>query len=63
MNGMRIGLGIAALLAGLQSWNFPGWNGFFVAASDVSVGDGRIIGAIFFAVALVLFGMVSPNQK
>lgn len=35
------------LVAGLTSWITPGFNGLAFDASDVSSGEGQIVGAIF----------------
>jgi hypothetical protein len=46
--------GILAVF-GFMNWNFPGSNGFFFAADTMSVGDGRIVGAIFMVGAAIVW--------
>lgn len=46
---------LGLLIAGLTSWYAPGFNGFWSAPSEVTDGEGRIVGAIFLVGALLLW--------
>lgn len=52
---MNKGIAGGLLVAGILSWYDPGFNGFWAEASNVSAGDGRIIGAIFIVGAAIVF--------
>ncbi len=57
MDVTRVIWGIVAMFLGGQSWLNPNWNGYlFAASTDISSGDGHIIGAIFLSAAIVMFG-------
>lgn len=49
--------GVAVILAilGAESWLWPQWNGTLFPPSDVSTGDGHIIGAIFIVGAVIVW--------
>ena len=54
MNNRAVASGF--LGAGLMSWIAPEFSGFFFDSTDVTTGEGRIIGAIFLVgAALVWF--------
>jgi len=52
---MNKGIAVALLMAGVTSWYAPGFNGFWSDASDVSDGEGRIVGAIFTVGAIIVW--------
>jgi hypothetical protein len=48
-------IAIGFVIGGLVSWYWPGFNGIFFSSSDISVGDGRIIGAVFIVGGAILW--------
>jgi hypothetical protein len=47
---------------GVGCWYWPGFNGIFFAADEVSLGDNRIIAAIFIVGAGILW-FIRPPPK
>lgn len=56
------GLGIALIVAGALSWFFPGFNGFFFERSNISSGEGQIIGAILTVGGLILIALSNRSE-
>ena len=50
-------------LAAIMSWFWPGFNGSLFSASEVSVGDGHIIGAVFSVGSALLWFNQPMVQK
>jgi hypothetical protein len=64
MKIMNKTIAVFFLIAGLTSWMWPGFNGFVASPSDISAGEGRIVGAVFFVGAsIVWFLRISPENK
>lgn len=57
--GMRNTIVVAFIAAGAVSWLWPGYAGVFVERQPISVGEGHIIGAIFFVGAAIV-GYLRP---
>ncbi|RUV93548.1 MULTISPECIES: DUF202 domain-containing protein [unclassified Mesorhizobium] len=51
----RSSIAIAFFGFGVVNWCWPGFDGWFFPAASVSVGDGRIVGAIFIVGAGVVW--------
>jgi hypothetical protein len=61
---MNAAWGWIALVIGFSTWfSPPGWNGFWWPPSDVSVGDTRIIAAIFIAAAMIVLGLQRDDRR
>ena len=54
-DGMNKAISIAMLVAGLLSWFAPSFNGFLFEPSNVTDGEGRIVGAILTVGAAILW--------
>jgi hypothetical protein len=52
---------VFAVIGGI-AWHWPGYNGFFFPPSDISIGDSRIMSAIFLVGAAIVW-FVRPPQK
>ncbi len=57
----KMGVAIGFAVTGVCSWWWPSFNGFFFAPSDISAGDGRIVGTILIVGAAILWFM--PRRK
>jgi hypothetical protein len=53
----KTAMSIGFAIAGLTSWYDPSFNGFLSEGTSISAGDGRIVGAIFFIGAAVVWFM------
>lgn len=60
---MNKGIAIGFAIAGLTSWMWPGFNGFFFQPSNISLGDGRIVGAIFISAAGIIWFLNQPSKS
>jgi hypothetical protein len=56
--GWSVGLWFLAF----AMWFFPSWNGLFVDPSGISLGEGRIVSAIFLVGGLILFYLPKQNK-
>jgi hypothetical protein len=56
-------LAIGLIVAAAFQWFFPGWNGVYFDASNVTAGEARIIAAIFFVGGLLLWYLVPEKPK
>jgi hypothetical protein len=45
----------ALAVAGVVTWLFPGFNGYFFDASDVSAGEAQIAGAVLLSGAAIVW--------
>jgi hypothetical protein len=52
---MNKGVSGGLLMLGLLTWYDPGFNGFWMEASEVSDGDGKIAAAIFIVGAAIVW--------
>jgi hypothetical protein len=52
---MKKAVAIGFVIAGTGSWFWPQWNGFLFAPSNVSAGEGHIVGAIFLVGAAIVW--------
>jgi hypothetical protein len=61
---MNRGVALVLAIVGIMSWFWPQWNGTLFPPSDVSAGEGHIIGAIFIVgAAVVWFIRAAPNSR
>jgi uncharacterized membrane protein (UPF0136 family) len=63
MKSVNKSLAIGFVVAGFQSWFWPGFNGYFAMPSNVSIGEGHITGAIFFVGAGIVWFLRSTSQS
>ena len=60
---MNKSLAVGFAIAGVSSWLWPSFNGYFLSPSNVSVGDGHITGAIFFVGAGIVWFLRSDREN
>lgn len=49
-------------VAGILSWLWPGFDGFFSSTAEIGAGESRIIGSIFMVGAAVVW-FIRPDPK
>jgi hypothetical protein len=54
--------GIGLIVAGALSYLFPGFNGFLFERSNVTTGEGQIVGAILFVGGLILVALAQKSK-
>jgi hypothetical protein len=69
---MKKSIAIGFVVAGAMNWFLPGFNGMFFEPSAISVGESRIIAALFLIGGAILWylprndpdvGTLSPRKK
>jgi hypothetical protein len=61
---MNRAVAVGLAIAGLSSWYWPGFNGIWFSPSNVTTGEGHIIGAILIVgAAIVWFIRSSDTHK
>ncbi|PHS23476.1 MAG: hypothetical protein COA84_11130 [Robiginitomaculum sp.] len=59
---MNKGFAVVLGMAGVMSWYWPTYNGFWSPPVDVSVGEGHIIGAIFIVGGMIVWFLRPPKD-
>lgn len=57
------GFGFVLIVAGITSFLFPGFNGLLVERSQVSTGEGQILGAVLIVGGLILLNLEKLRSK
>jgi hypothetical protein len=53
-------ISIGFIVAGIMSYFWPGFNGYFFPPSEISAGDGRIVASILLVGAAILWFIRTP---
>lgn len=57
------GFGYVLIVAGVTSFLFPGFNGVLVERSEVTTGEGQILGAVLIVGGLILLSLDKLRSK
>ncbi len=55
-------IGIDLIVAGICSYLFPGFNGILFERSNISTGEGQIVGAILVVGGLILIALTRKSK-
>lgn len=55
-------IGIELTVAGVVSYLFPGFNGIFFERSNITTGEGQIVGAILVVGGLILVALARKSK-
>jgi hypothetical protein len=55
-------IGIGLIIGGIGSYPFPGFNGIFFDRSNITTGEGQILGAILFVGGLILVAIARKSK-